>query len=83
MTTAFILTATDKVTGTNLYYMKGDTFPETTETIWFAKFYMANGKGVRKALANLTKNASRNYKNGHVLEWKIQEVSMNAPTDLD
>ena len=50
---AYILTAIDNVTGLfHGYYSKGDTFPETTACIWFAKFYMANGKGIKNALDN-------------------------------
>lgn len=79
---AFILTATDKVTGATLYYSKGTQFPETSASIWYAKPYAAI-KGVKKTLDFLTKNAFYDYKTGHNLDWKIQKVSMNAPEDVN
>jgi len=83
---AYILTATDKITGEISYYSGGDTFPRTTKCIWFAKFYTSfytpNSKGVKKALNNLTKRMSYDMSTGHDLEWKIQEVSMNEPKDV-
>lgn len=80
---AYILEATDKVTGMlHGYYSKGDTFPQTTACIWFAKFYLANGKGIKNALDNLTKRMSYDTRTGHDLSWKVLEVSMNAPKDI-
>lgn len=80
---AYILTATDKVTGFfHGYYSGGDTFPRVTPRIWFAKFYMVNGKGIKNALDNLTKRMCYDTRTGHDLSWKVQEVSMNDPKDM-
>ena len=80
---AFIISATDKVTGMFYgFYSKGNVFPETTACIWFAKFYMSNGKGIKNALDNLNKKYPFASTTGHELVWKIQEVTMNAPKDI-
>ena len=82
---AYVLTATDKVTGLfHGYYSKGDTFIQTTASIWFAKFYLGKqGKGIKNALANCTKRCGYDTHTGHELSWKVQMVSMNAPIDID
>ena len=49
---AYVLCATDKVTKKFYgFYSKGDTFIQTTPSIWFAKFYVGKeGKGIKNAL---------------------------------
>ena len=79
---AFILTATDKVTGDTLYYSSGDVRTKTTPIIWYAKFYLSQ-KYAEKALDNITKRASYDNKTGHDLDWKIQTVTIGETKDLN
>ncbi len=79
---AFILTATDKVTGDTLYYRSGDVRTKTTPTIWYAKFYLSE-KAAEKTLDNITKRASYDNKTGHDLDWKIQTVTIGETKDID
>lgn len=79
--TAYVITAINKNTGLfEGYYSHGTTFFEITPTIWYAKFLLAR-KSANKYLDLLIKGMPENIK-GEPLEWKIQEVSMNAPTDV-
>ena len=79
---AFILTATDKITGDTLYYRSGDVRTKTTPTIWYAKFYLSQ-KAAEKTLNNVTKRASYDNKTGHDLDWKIQTVTIGETKDID
>ena len=79
--TAYVITAINKKTGLlEGYYSHGTTFFEITPTIWYAKFLMTL-KSANKYHCLLLKGMPENVK-GEPLEWKIQEVSMNAPTDV-
>lgn len=82
---AYVLCATDKVTKSFYgYYSAGDTFIRTNKNIWFAKFYTGKeGKGIKKALANCTKQMSYCTRTGHDLSWKIQMVSISIPVDIN
>ena len=82
---AYVLCATDKITKKFYgFYSKGDTFIQTTPSIWFAKFYVGKeGKGIKNALANCTKQMSYCTRTGHDLSWKIQMVSVSNPVDID
>lgn len=79
---AFILTATDKVTGDTLYYRSGDVRTKTTPIIWYAKFYLSQ-KAAEKTLNNVTKRASYNENTGHDLDWKIQTVTIDETKDIN
>ena len=80
---AYIIEATDMVTGMFYgYYSKGASCPQTTTCIWFAKFYLTNGKNIKSVLDNLIKKMSYDARTGHDLSWKILEVSMNTPKDI-
>jgi len=79
---AFILTATDKVTGDTLYYCSGDVRTKTTPTIWYAKFYLSQ-KAAEKTLNNVTKRASYDENTGHDLDWKIQTVTIGETKDIN
>lgn len=83
---AYVITAINRETGMLQGYYDCDiahvswratiTYsPSLTGCIWNAKFFQAI-KSARKAL-NFCKEKSPKY------DWKIQEVSMNAPQDID
>ena len=74
--TAFIITATSKKT--NLlhgYYAGGSVYLTTTTSVWYAKI-TPTIKTARKWL-EWCKEKAPEY------NWKIQEVSMNAPKDVE
>lgn len=78
---AYVITATNKNTGRlEGYYSHGTIFFEITPTIWYAKFLLTL-KSANKYHGLLLKGMPESIK-GEPLEWKIQEVSMNAPTDV-
>lgn len=78
--TAYVITAINKNTGFfEDYYSHGTTFFEITPIIWYAKFLPL--ESAKKYHGLLLKGKPENN-NGEPLEWKIQEVSMNAPTDV-
>lgn len=79
--TAYVITAINKKSGLlEGYYSHGTTFFKITPTIWYAKFLMTL-KSANKYHGLLLQRMPENRKL-EPLEWKIQEVSMNAPTDV-
>lgn len=79
--TAYVITAINKKSGLlEGYYGHGNIFVELTASIWYAKFLMTL-KSAEKYL-QLCKDKMPTNNKMEDLDWKIQEVSMNAPTDV-
>lgn len=83
---AYVIAAINRETGMLQGYYKCDIAhvgwkatisftPSLTESIWEARFFQAI-KRARIALNSCKKTAPK-------YDWKIQEVSMNAPQDID
>lgn len=78
----YVITAFNKNTGLlEGYYSHHTTFFDITPTIWYAKFLMTLESAI-KYRSLLLQGMPENTK-GEPLEWRIQEVSMNTPTDVE
>lgn len=79
--TAYIVTAINKNTGLLEGYCDRDTpFFELASTIWNARFMMTLKSAI--AYRDLLIKGMAETMNGDPLDWKIQEVSLNAPIDV-
>lgn len=80
--TAYVITAINKKTGLfEGYYGHGNIYVELTASIWYAKFLMTK-KSADKYL-QLCKDKMPTNNKLEDLDWKIQEVAMGAPVDVE